>query len=94
MLSTYRSSRTGATGYIGGSVLSLLAKSHPEYAVTALVRDSAKGKIITGAFSKVEVVEGDLDDAETLTREASNADVVVRAYFESNPHVSKPPNTR
>ncbi|KAG7081589.1 nucleoside-diphosphate-sugar epimerase [Colletotrichum scovillei] len=68
---------TGATGYIGGSVLSLLAKSHPEYAVRALVRDSAKGKIITGAFSKVEIVEGDLDDVETITREASKADVVV-----------------
>ncbi|KAJ0330756.1 hypothetical protein COL5a_003060 [Colletotrichum fioriniae] len=68
---------TGATGYIGGSVLSLLAKSHPDYAVRALVRDSAKGKIITGAFSKVEIVEGDLDDVETITREASNADVVV-----------------
>ncbi|KZL68646.1 nucleoside-diphosphate-sugar epimerase [Colletotrichum incanum] len=68
---------TGATGYIGGSVLSLLAKSHPEYAVRALVRDSSKGKLITDAFSKVEVVEGELDDVDTITREASNADVVV-----------------
>ncbi|KAF5487166.1 Uncharacterized protein CGCS363_v013474 [Colletotrichum siamense] len=68
---------TGATGYIGGTVLSLLIKSHPEYAIRALVRDSAKGKIITGTFEDVEVVEGDLDSADILAREASNADVIL-----------------
>ncbi|OBR07290.1 Nucleoside-diphosphate-sugar epimerase [Colletotrichum higginsianum IMI 349063] len=68
---------TGATGYIGGSVLSLLAESHPEYAVRALVRDGSKGKLVTDAFAKVEIVEGELDDVDTITREASNADIVV-----------------
>ncbi|OLN93100.1 hypothetical protein CCHL11_07516 [Colletotrichum chlorophyti] len=68
---------TGATGYIGGTVLSLLAKSHPEYAVRALVRDSSKGETVTDAFPKVEVVNGDLDDADVLTGEASDADVVL-----------------
>lgn len=73
--------RTGATGYIGGSVLSLLAESHPEYAVRALVRDSSKGKLVTDAFAKVEIVEGELDDVDTITREASNADIVVRRFL-------------
>ncbi|KAJ0143665.1 hypothetical protein CTA2_1244, partial [Colletotrichum tanaceti] len=59
---------TGATGYIGGSVLSLLAESHPEYAVRALVRDSVKGKLVKDAFAKVEIVEGELDDVDTITR--------------------------
>ncbi|KAL0942693.1 nad dependent epimerase dehydratase family protein [Colletotrichum truncatum] len=68
---------TGATGYIGGTVLSLLSKSHPEYAIRALVRDSAKGKLITGTFKNVEVVAGDLDNDTVLSHEVSNADVVL-----------------
>ncbi|KAI8315050.1 4-aminobutyrate aminotransferase [Colletotrichum sp. SAR11_59] len=75
--SVFKRLSTGATGYIGGTVLSLLTKSHPEYAIRALVRDSAKGKIITGTFKDVEVVEGDLDSADILAREASSADVIL-----------------
>lgn len=70
--------RTGATGYIGGTVLSQLAESHPEYSIRALVRDEAKGKLITDAFKEVEVVVGDLDSADILAEEVANADVVVR----------------
>ncbi|KAF6841827.1 nad dependent epimerase dehydratase family protein [Colletotrichum musicola] len=69
--------RTGATGYIGGSVLSLLVESHPEYSIRALVRDEAKGKLITDVFKNVEVVVGDLDSADVLAAEVSKADVVV-----------------
>lgn len=68
---------TGATGYIGGDILHLLAKSHPEYQVRALVRDTAKGEAIKKAFSQVEVVHGGLDDAEIIAREAEAADVVL-----------------
>ncbi|KAK2015214.1 nucleoside-diphosphate-sugar epimerase [Colletotrichum eremochloae] len=75
---------TGATGYVGGSVLSLLAKSHPEYVVRALVRDGSKGKLITDAFRKVGIVEGDLNDDKTITREASDADVVVHLAAAGN----------
>ncbi|KAF6789042.1 nad dependent epimerase dehydratase family protein [Colletotrichum sojae] len=72
-----KSSRTGATGYIGGTVLSLLVESHPEYTIRALVRDEAKGKLITDAFKNVEVVIGDLDSADILAGEVSKADIVV-----------------
>ncbi|KAF6818061.1 nad dependent epimerase dehydratase family protein [Colletotrichum plurivorum] len=68
---------TGATGYIGGTVLSLLVESHPKYSIRALVRDEAKGKLITDAFKNVEVVIGDLDSADVLAGEVSKADVVV-----------------
>ncbi|KAF9880865.1 nad dependent epimerase dehydratase family protein [Colletotrichum karsti] len=68
---------TGATGYVGGSVLSLLTKSHPEYAIRALVRDSTKSRLITDAFKDVKVVEGDLDSADILTKEVTSADVVI-----------------
>ncbi len=31
--------RTGGTGYIGGSVLDMLVREHPEYNVTVLLRN-------------------------------------------------------
>ncbi|KAF4448340.1 hypothetical protein F53441_8239 [Fusarium austroafricanum] len=68
---------TGVTGYIGGNVLHLLRKSHPEYHVRALVRDASKGAAITEKYSQVQIVNGGLDDTETIAQEAKDADVVV-----------------
>ncbi|TDZ26090.1 Uncharacterized protein Cob_v000061 [Colletotrichum orbiculare MAFF 240422] len=68
---------TGATGFIGGTVLSLLAKSHPEYVIRALVRDEAKGKLVTDAYPNVAIVQGDLDSVDVLASEVSNAEVVI-----------------
>ncbi|KAM0247172.1 hypothetical protein ACHAP5_004251 [Fusarium lateritium] len=68
---------TGASGYIGGDVLHLLLKSHPEYQVRALVRDATKGAAITKEYSQVEIVSGGLDDTDTIAQEAKDADVVV-----------------
>ncbi|RGP64016.1 hypothetical protein FLONG3_9715 [Fusarium longipes] len=68
---------TGASGYIGGDVLYLLLKSHPDYKVRALVRDESKGAAITSAFSQVEIVNGSLDDADVIAKEAREADVVL-----------------
>ncbi|KAM0193333.1 hypothetical protein ACHAPI_007645, partial [Fusarium lateritium] len=68
---------TGASGYIGGDVLHLLLKSHPEYQVRALVRDATKGAAITKEYNQVEIVNGGLDDTDTIAQEAKDADVVV-----------------
>ncbi|MBS1898291.1 MAG: NAD(P)H-binding protein [Actinobacteria bacterium] len=64
---------TGATGYIGTSVLSrLLAEGHE---VTALVRDAAKARTVeeAGAIGLV----GDVTDAALVAEAASAADGVV-----------------
>lgn len=64
---------TGATGYIGSSVLSrLLAEGHE---VTALVRDAAKARTVeeAGAIGLV----GDVTDAALVVEAASAADGVV-----------------
>lgn len=64
---------TGATGYIGSSVLSrLLAEGHE---VTALVRDAAKARTVeeAGAIGLV----GDVTDAALVAEAASAADGVV-----------------
>ncbi|KAM0429232.1 hypothetical protein ACHAPT_006446 [Fusarium lateritium] len=68
---------TGASGYIAGDLLHLLAKSHPEYHIRALVRDSTKGEAIKRSFNEVQIVNGSLDDINVVAREALDADVVV-----------------
>ncbi|VUC35444.1 unnamed protein product [Clonostachys rosea] len=70
---------TGASGYIGGDFLHLLNKLHPEYQVRALVRGTAKIKAVQEAFdgSQLQVVEGDLDDSSLISREASEANIII-----------------
>ncbi|RFN48355.1 hypothetical protein FIE12Z_7404 [Fusarium flagelliforme] len=68
---------TGASGYIGGDLLHLLLKSHPEFKVRALVRDASKGAAITEAFQQVELVNGGLDDTDIIAQEAKEADIVI-----------------
>ena len=66
---------TGATGYIGGSVLDTLATAHPEYEITVLLRN------VPAAFEKtypnVKILKGDYDAKDTITEAASNANIVV-----------------
>ena len=69
---------TGATGYIGGDVLTALYKKHPEYEYAVLVRNEEKAKKVRQAYPKARVVIGGLDDAETLEKESEVADLVLR----------------
>ncbi|KAK0385493.1 hypothetical protein NLU13_6673 [Sarocladium strictum] len=68
---------TGASGYIGGQVLHALVNAHPELTIRALVRDLTKGEAITTAYPNVQIVEGSLDDESVLSKEASDASVVL-----------------
>lgn len=66
---------TGASGYIGGAVASLLASRGHD--VRGLVRSADKAE---GVRAKgIEPVIGTLDDAALLTAEAQAADVVINA---------------
>lgn len=71
-------SRTGASGYIGGQVLHELARSHPDYEITALLRDEKKAKTIQEAYPKVRIVIGDLDNEALIEQEAAKASIVLR----------------
>ncbi|QNE34232.1 NAD-dependent epimerase/dehydratase family protein [Leifsonia shinshuensis] len=72
---------TGATGYIGSSVLPrLLEEGH---GVTALVRDEAKAEAVRAAGATAVV--GDAADAELLTRLARESDGVI--HLASGPDV-------
>lgn len=72
---------TGATGYIGGDALHAIATAHPEYEITALVRNADKGATVAAEYAKVKMVYGDLDSTDLITEEAGKADVVCREYF-------------
>lgn len=70
--------RTGATGYIGGDALHAIVKAHPEYEITALVRNTDKGAQVAAEYPKVKLVYGDLDSSDLLEEESKKADVVCR----------------
>ncbi|OAX38403.1 NAD(P)-binding protein [Rhizopogon vinicolor AM-OR11-026] len=68
---------TGATGYIGGTVLSALL-SNPKtdtFEITALIRSAEKAPLFNSIG--VKTVIGSNSDLDTLTSLASEADVVV-----------------
>ncbi|TDL17435.1 NAD(P)-binding protein [Rickenella mellea] len=67
----------GATGYIGGSLLIQLRKSHPGAKITALVRSPADLRAVgqTGATP----VQGTFSDHDKIAEYASHADMVVNA---------------
>ncbi|RPD64771.1 NAD-P-binding protein [Lentinus tigrinus ALCF2SS1-6] len=69
---------TGATGYIGGSVLQRILK-HPRastFDITVLVRDAKKAKMLESKFG-LKVVQGSLEDTDKLTEESENAHIVI-----------------
>jgi len=67
---------TGATGYIGGDALYAIAHAHPDYEITALVRNSNKGGKVASQYASIRLVYGDLDSTDLITEEAAKADVV------------------
>lgn len=70
--------RTGATGYIGGDVLSQLEPKYPGIIFRVLTRDEQKGKLIKEQHPAVQIVSGDLNDAALLQEESAQADIILR----------------
>lgn len=72
--------RTGATGYIGGDVLSVLATKYFSLSISVLVRSPEKAQQVQAQFPSVRIVHGGLDDSDLLEKESADADIVLRAY--------------
>ena len=72
---------TGATGYIGGSLIEKLVASG--HAVTGLVRSEAKIPLLKA--QGIETVVGTLDDVDIVTRAAQAADAVIHAASADHP---------
>ncbi|KAM0244801.1 hypothetical protein ACHAP5_005924 [Fusarium lateritium] len=81
-MTTPRILLTGATGYIGGSVLNtILTSSHPSLKniqITALVRREEQAKALA-ELSITPVLFSSLDDTELLEQLASEHDIVIHA---------------
>lgn len=71
----------GASGYIGGSVLSHLCSEQDTAAVhiSALVRNPADAKAITNSYSQVRTLLGDLSNESLLRDAAAESDVIIYA---------------
>ena len=69
-------SSTGTTGYIGGDALYLISQKHPDWELTALVRNSDKGAKVAAVYPSIRLVYGDLDSVELIEEEAAGTDIV------------------
>lgn len=74
---------TGATGYIGGSLLKLLLPELSKYHIAALVRDEPRAKKLR-ELGVQETVIGDLDSSEVLINAASKADIAIHTANSSD----------
>lgn len=66
---------TGATGYIGGSVLHTIATAHPDWKLTVLLRRTPAA--FQSTYPNARIIEGDYDSSEILSSAAEQADIVV-----------------
>lgn len=73
------STRTGVTGYVGGTVFNTLVTAHPEYSITVLLRDPKPS--FSEKYPNVKVIKGDFESTELLKDAASKADIVVRTFL-------------
>ncbi|KAL2826643.1 hypothetical protein BDW59DRAFT_62768 [Aspergillus cavernicola] len=70
----------GASGYIGGSTLSTLLKTHPSWNITALVRTESHASTIKSAFPfpNLSTIIGSLETPDILTTEATKASIIIQ----------------
>lgn len=78
---------TGVTGFVGGTVLSLLSKKHPDYRIKALVRQEKAAEELKSVYSNLETNIGDLSSLPLLTTLASEADFVIHVGGDNVPAV-------
>lgn len=68
---------TGATGFVGGAVLTQVYDAHPEYDFTLFVRNEERSKPFSARYPNVKFVYGTLNDSVVIERAAAEADVVI-----------------
>ncbi|KAJ5986511.1 hypothetical protein N7451_010876 [Penicillium sp. IBT 35674x] len=77
---------TGTTGYIGGDGLYAIAHAHPDWELSALVRNKDKAAVLSSKYPKIRVVHGDLDSTDIIEEEVKKADIVF--HFADCDHVA------
>ncbi|OJJ02221.1 hypothetical protein ASPVEDRAFT_52957 [Aspergillus versicolor CBS 583.65] len=77
---------TGATGYIGGDFLYVVANAHPDWQLSALIRNKDKEIQVKSQYPNVRVVNGDLDSTDVIENEVKEVDIVL--HFANCDHVA------
>ncbi|PSK60704.1 hypothetical protein B9Z65_854 [Elsinoe australis] len=68
---------TGATGYIGGSVLNEALQRFPNLEFSALMR--LERPDFTSRYPQVKIIKGSFDDSETISTASEEAEIVIHA---------------
>ncbi|PGH17228.1 hypothetical protein AJ80_04870 [Polytolypa hystricis UAMH7299] len=66
---------TGATGYIGGSVLEAIVHKFPALQITALLR--VEPPAFKERYPNVQVVQGSFDDFAVIEKATTDADIII-----------------
>lgn len=75
LCSAYISDRTGGSGYVGGSVLDTIARAHPEYEISVLLRSVPD--TFSSTYPHVKIIKGDYDSSGTISANAEAANLVI-----------------
>lgn len=78
---------TGVTGFVGGTILSCLLKTHPGVRVKALIREERVAKELQSVYSNLTPIIGDLSSLSLLTSTAAEADFVIHAGGDNVPAI-------
>ncbi|KAI9039444.1 NAD-dependent epimerase/dehydratase family protein [Aspergillus affinis] len=77
---------TGASGYIGGDALYTITNAHPDWQLSALVRNKDKAEQVKTQYPNIRIIYGDLDSSDIIEEEVKNADIVF--HFADCDHVA------
>ncbi|KAK8076055.1 hypothetical protein PG994_003327 [Apiospora phragmitis] len=69
----------GGMGHIGGVILDLLTRSHPEVEVRVLARDQDKADKVTSKYPRAQCVIGDFASLDLIEMTCRGADIVINA---------------
>lgn len=69
----------GGTGHIGGAVLDLLVRSHPDLEVSVLVRDQLKTDKVKSKYPQVQCEVGDFTSLDLIEATCRATDIVINA---------------
>jgi hypothetical protein len=71
----------GATGFLSGELLLLLARDYPACHIRALLRNPSAERVakLRELNPNLSIVEGDLNDAQIIINQAATADIVINS---------------
>ena len=78
---------TGATGFVGGTILTTLCNHHPEAQIKALIRREEDAKHLQSIHPNLEPVLGALSDLDLLRETAASVDFIIHTTKEDIPAV-------